>query len=403
MAISVRQPDHIVPEYSLTGDLLAYLKCGLQYRMYNRANLPPSVPVQQWFGEFIHGVLEEAYSRWNDSSWVDFPDAFPWTWQTHLKPIELAIHNRLTGRGLPPPPRLLYEGLRRAEYGEAEEEQRGIASRRFEVALNAWGPHLFPLVERAEVRLRGSRPMAERARFRATRFAVTGIVDVLSSVRLREAPGNNIIIRRLRENPRIRQAMDESAEPFDIIVDYKGMRRPPQSDPAWAHQEWQLQTYAWLRRRQSDGRRVLAGVLLYINELLPSETDMNELALDVANGDTDILPGPVDLPQIAHHAPTNTAFEDVALEEERIPAADALSMPFREDRSFRLVEVDEASSSAALDHFKSVVADIEAAVQAEMHSSDARDGWATRPERRTCVACDFKYHCPEREDQPLIP
>ena len=372
--------------------------------MYNRGNLPPSVPVQQWFGEFIHGVMEEAYARWRDPEWPEYTEAFPWSWHTHLKPIELAIYKpphcaRATAAATP----YSMRGIRRADYEDVGEDHRGIASQRFEVALNAWGPHLFPLVDRAEFRLRGSMPMTDEARFRATRFSVTGIVDVLSSVRLREAPGNNIIIRRLRENARVRRAMDETAEPFDVIVDYKGMRRPPLSDPSWEHQAWQLQTYAWLRRRQSDGRRVLAGVLLYLNELVPSETDMKLLAADVSVSDTDIQPSPLDLTQIARRDVRNSAFEDVSLDEERLPASSALSMPYREDRSFRLIEVDETSSAAALEQFRSVVAAIEQAVQTEIGSSDARTGWRARPEIRTCVACDFKYHCPKRGDEPLVP
>ncbi len=402
MTLHVRSPDHKIPEYSLTGDLLSYLKCPLQYRMYNRGKLPPSVPVQQWFGEFIHGCMEEAYARWLDEDWGDFPRTFPWNWDEHLRSIELAIFNRLLARGLPPPPGLLYQ-LERREYENATEDDRGIASKRLEVAVNSWGSHLFPLIEKAEVRLLGSVAMPPATQFRATRFSVTGIVDVLSSVRLREAPGNNIIIRRLRENPRIREAMDQSAEPFDIIIDYKGMRRPPISDPSWEHQAWQIQMYAWLRRRQEPNRRVLAGVLLYLNELLPSRTDMELLAHDVGEEDTDVMPNAVDIQQITQYMSPTQRPDDIILEEEKLPAERALTMPFREDRSFRLVEVDDASLQRSVTEFTGVVSEIETAVQTEIQSSDARNGWTPRRDDRTCVACDFKYHCPERGDDPKIP
>jgi hypothetical protein len=95
MRLTTRDLPYVLPTYSLTGDLLAYLKCGLQYRYQNRGALPPSTPVQLWFGESVHAVMEEAYRRRDQAR-----SGFSWSWTADIRPIELEVYRRLIAGGL---------------------------------------------------------------------------------------------------------------------------------------------------------------------------------------------------------------------------------------------------------------------------------------------------------------
>ena len=83
---------------------------------------------------------------------------------------------------------------------------------------------------------------------------------------------------------------------FEVIVDYKGMRRPPRKRPSrggprlLSIYEWQLQTYATSELCKPDSRPVAAGVPLYLNELRLSISDIAALRREIRQGLTDRLP-----------------------------------------------------------------------------------------------------------------
>src|SRR5262249_44732058 len=118
---------------------------------------------------------------------------------------------------------------------------------------------------------------------RGDRYELTGIVDVISSVVV-GANLNNPIVQL------IQNLIAPVNNDYDLIVDYKAMRRPSSTEPAWQHQGWQIQTYAWLCQQVPHARPVGAGMLIYINELSPSRTDLEALKRDYNHNATDVLP-----------------------------------------------------------------------------------------------------------------
>ena len=153
MTLNMRGLPFEVPRYSLTGDVLSFQRCPLQYRYYNGSSLPPSRPVQMWTGEFVHGVLEEAFRHWQ----LHHPP-FPWPchptpWPSPPTPLARAsndigvlgdlVETKLAAGGKRPRSRT----ARDAAYG------------RVEAGVNILAPHLFPLITSAEQQISGTRAM----------------------------------------------------------------------------------------------------------------------------------------------------------------------------------------------------------------------------------------------------
>jgi len=342
--------------------------------------LPASKPVQLWFGQFIHGVLEEAYRRYKEEN-IGLP---PWD-DDIVEEIRDLIKRRLTSQGLP--------------VGNVDSER--IADERAEVAINELGPDLFPIIHQAEVRLQGARPLPEadiphRYRIReADRYEISGIIDVVTNIELNDPD--------LEDNQLIEIISDHLSgtlpEAFEVIVDYKGMRRPPSNETYssvdyWQIYAWQTQTYAHLRSKQQDSLPVVAGVIIYVNELRPTCSDIEKLVEEIAQESTDVVPEP------------GSDVEEMLLNWSPSDPVPDLPLEFRLRRAVRIIESDEETIEEALSSFDQVVARIE-----ECHGREAENGrlipnWEKNPsDPETCAACDARTYCPDYTDQavPSLP
>lgn len=372
MELEIKRPDHIVPSYSLTGDLLSYLRCRLQYRYHNGSALPPSRPVQQWFGEFLHGTLELAFRFWKENH-NDFPFPWPCTQREWRSPPPDWLPNDI-GRFAD----IVESSLRQQGKQARSADARNSGFRRVALAINQLGPHLFPVIASAEKKVIGTRAVpASKVMLRCSNYEVHGVIDVLTHVTLGQVDNANLIRECVEE------ACPKLVGAYEVIVDYKGSQRPRTTEDYWKQGGWQVQTYAWLRSRQPDALPVAAGILLYINELTPGDKAMQNLRHGIVDGTTDVLP--------------RTGSLDEQLVRMWRPGTDAeqLSLEFRLRRAIRVVPITADSTRLALAAFDDVIRRIEEDIVGEANNGDILRAWSPNcVDEDTCVACDFRHFCP---------
>lgn len=250
------------------------------------------------------------------------------------------------------------------------------AYRRAEAAINMLGPHLFPLIAEAEERVIGTRdiPGAAPSQRRAEKYALTGVIDVLTEIELGLSDENNLIRRAVQE-----KCPDLSGE-FEVIVDYKGTRRPKIDSSEWRDGEWQVQTYGWLRHEQRRSRRVATGILIYVNELAPGDSDLIQTKAESARGLTDV--GPL-------RDSDRWMFENW-----RPGARTHFSSEYLFARAVRVIPVSDESIRAATRAFDNTVARIEDCVRLEEEAVSILQTWpGDCTDKNTCAACDFRYFC----------
>jgi hypothetical protein len=383
MYLSARREAITIPEYSLTGDLLSFMRCHRQYRYQNGSSLPPARPVQLWFGEFVHGVMEMAYTMWQAKKYpLPWPST-PIEWNARLEPSTLR-ENDIGELGRRVENTLAVQG-KSARNAAA----RQSAYSRVTAAINLIGPHLFPLVAFAEEPLTGSRSLPhprEGQELRARRYGLTGVADVLTEITMNTVAPDNLI--RAAIESELQKCGLATPDSYEVIVDYKGAARPDPNEDYWKQHDWQVQTYAWLRGRKAAAKPVVAGILLYVNELLPGPDDMRQMARSFQKGTLEIAPT------------SGTAdFNTLNLWRDGVAGAPNLSAAFRIQRSLRVIPVTEDSQARALAEFDKVVLEIESNVTNEVRASDISEAWTPNcRDAATCVACDFKSFCPSPAD-----
>jgi CRISPR/Cas system-associated exonuclease Cas4 (RecB family) len=280
-----------------------------------------------------------------------------------------------------------------------EHDHKKLASARAEKAINVWGPHLFPLIDSTELLIKGIRKMPnyDEKTSRSNYYGINGVVDVLSSMKINKNLNqsnldnyNNKIIEFLKKDPEFSRKISNFSEgdEYEIIIDYKGMKRPPEksinkfTDP-WENHKQQILTYSWLRSRQEDAKPIFAGIIFYLNELVPSKEDLVLIQDEIAHDRTDKA---IDYSKYANDV-------DLIMNWNEDDKAPELSEEFKIARSIRIINIDDKEIDDSLNKFDNVVFNIESSLIKEIKGCKIQEAWKADSDERTCNACDFRTFC----------
>jgi hypothetical protein len=395
MSLVPKSSAFYLPSYSLTSDVLGFIRCGLQYRYQGVAKIPSTRPFQLWFGEFIHGVMEEGYREYQKSVSNGAVDLPPWN------PVRVYRMGRR-----------IEQSLKDRKLFPNNKNVRKLGYLRAVTAINELGPYLFPLISEAEISLSATRSMMAIPSQYQTRhvssYEMTGRVDVITSVQLNDpAHRNNTLVQYLvgfLNQERAQGRLQHLPADFEVIIDYKGARRPAISTAGggatdyWSVYGWQVKTYAHIREMQSDSQTVALGVVIYLNELLPTWGDLAKMRSDIANQVTDITPTPgSDDWDIIHMRKPRKSHPDHKKNRE-------LSWDFRMRRALRLEPVHPAAVDEAVSRFDRYVRQIEISHSKERLCGDILNSWPKNiSDPDTCAACDYQTFCTSYKGGPSVP
>ena len=334
MQLETKRANLAIPSYSVKEDALPFLNCRLQYRYHRGGSLPYASMERFWFGLFIHGVLEQAYRFWKNEA---DPPAFPWPC---VKRKRRGDAPNWADHDIGKFANTVEESLRRQGVRARSCVDRNSAYCKVGFMVNALGAHLFPLIDKVEHKISATRPMPQSGSSSGRdSYELRGVLDALAiSIPVRD--GNLIREYVKKDCPDIKRNSE-------LILEYKGARRPARGASLWNQDELQVQAYAWLRERESR-ELPAAGVVIYVNELSSPTPTRGEL-----------------------------------------------------DKAIRVIPISRRTVDSAIAKIDCVASQIEDALADEEIGGSAIRSWQPNcQDKSVCGDCDFRHFCPKPAGTP---
>lgn len=362
----------VIRDFSISGDLIPYRRCGLQYRHYGVDNLPRSDVSRLWASNFIEAFEKEAYHAWciKKELGVD---------RNVSNELSRIVNRSLRTKGLIPNP-ISYE-----------DDPNGVSEKLMNLraydVLTFLVNDLFPLICDNNIAIRyrdssmniSSKDCDDSEDMHIYNdfvgFSIYDTCGLIRGISILEAPENNPIRKAFGSD--IERITNDSEVLFQIC----GMNSPL-NKTSGRHEVLfeELRALMEMRNRNtiSEGPKVVAGILLFLNELHISKRMMKAEQIRMYDPNVEI-----DLDDM-----------DAVLEMED---GNQPSWDYRLKKCIKVEYYDQKICSRNLGSIVQLGTEISTNMEQDiMDPSNLISRWEPgQYDEILCSSCDFRYCCPE--------
>lgn len=278
MQLSICRSGDASVSFNLYDDLAAFAHC----RLKKRPAVYSQTTQSRLSGIFLDFAWREAIRHYSFEQQNGRSNPPPWSDAATKTLLRRSIGRLMTGRILPP-----HSRPAAIEFAETK------------AVINEFGAAFFPLIQQTGVSVKGARLIPEYKFPSAWRSVAANWYEIVADT--------DIITQKQLDNPNPESEELRSVicaalprklpRQFEIVIIYKGQRRPLSENAAagdlhsdWNIDQWCIHSLAHLRHHQAQTPPVIAGMVIYLNELCPTFDALATFADEMEQRSTDIVP-----------------------------------------------------------------------------------------------------------------